>query len=250
METSDIYTLLAQVTVKLRRRLLFLAALLGFATCAGWFIADDVMRYMFKMVRQVIFISPTEAFVTKLKVSVAIGLSLAMPALMHTVIGALKGRLRDFSRQSHLLLTVAGFSLFVIGAAFCFFAVLPVGIGFLLGFATLEMQPLLSAGRFVSFVLSCMIAFGLMFELPLVIMLLASLGLLTADTLRSKRRHAIVLIFIVAGALTPSPDVVSQILLAVPMLGLYEAGIILSRLCKKPEEKLPEMPPDQPQIFN
>lgn len=250
METSDLYTLLAQVTVKLRRRLLILAALLGLATCVGWYFADDVMRYMFKMVRQVIFISPTEAFVTKLKVSIAIGLTLSMPVLMHTVIGVLKGRLRDFSRRSHLLLTIAGFSLFVVGAAFCHFAVLPVGIDFLLGFATLEMQPLLSAGRFISFVLSCMIAFGLMFEMPLVIMLLASLGLLDAGTLRSKRRYAIVLIFIFAGALTPSPDVVSQILLAIPMLGLYEAGILLTRFCRRPEESLPEMPPDQQQIFN
>lgn len=250
METSDIYTLLAQITIKLRRRLLVLAALLGLATCVGWFFADDVMRYMFRMVRQVIFISPTEAFVTKLKVSFAIGLSLSLPAFMYLAIGVLRGRVRDFSRYGHLLLTLAGFALFIIGAAFCYFAVLPIGIDFLLGFATLEMQPLLSAGRFVSFVLSCMIAFGLMFEMPLVIMLLASLGLLDADTLRSKRRYAIVLIFIVAGALTPSPDVVSQLLLAVPMLGLYEAGIILSRLCKKPNEKLPEMPSDQQQIFN
>jgi sec-independent protein translocase protein TatC len=250
METSDFYTLLAQVAARLRRRLLILAGLLGLATCIGYFFADDVMRCMFKMVRQVIFISPTEAFVTKLKVSFAIGLTVSLPAFIYLVIGVLKGRVRDFSRRSHVLLTLAGFGLFVIGAAFCYFAVLPVGINFLLDFATLEMQPLLSAGRFVSFVLTCMMAFGLMFEMPLVIMLLASLGLLTADTLRSKRRHAVVLIFIIAGAFTPSPDVISQILLAIPMLGLYESGIILSRVCRQREEKLPEMPADQQQIFN
>ena len=250
METSDFYTLLAQVAARLRRRLLILAGLLGIATCVGYYLADDVMRCLFGMVRQVIFISPTEAFVTKLKVSFAIGLAMSLPAFIYLAIGVLKGRVRDFSRRSHLLLTLAGFALFLVGAAFCYLAVLPVGINFLLGFATLEMQPLLSAGRFVSFVLTCMLAFGLMFELPLIIMLLASLGLLTADTLRAKRRYAIVLIFIVAGALTPSPDVVSQILLAVPMLALYEAGIFLSRLCRRPEEKLPEMPPDQQQIFN
>jgi sec-independent protein translocase protein TatC len=250
METGDIYTLLAQVAARLRRRLLVLAALLGLATCVGYYFSDDVMRYMFKMVRQVIFISPTEAFVTKLKVSFAIGLTLSLPVILHMVIGVLKNRLRAFSRRSHLLLTLAAFLLFAAGAAFCFFAVLPVGIDFLLDFATLEMQPLLSAGRFISFVLTCMIAFGLMFELPLFIMLLATVGVIDADTLRNKRRHAIVLIFIIAGFLTPSPDVVSQILLAIPMLGLYEAGIFLTRFCRRPEEKLPEMPPDQQQIYN
>jgi sec-independent protein translocase protein TatC len=248
MESSEIYCLLGQVVARLRRQLLVLAGLLVVTTIVGYFLADDVMRYMFKMVRQVIFISLTEAFVTKVKVAFCLGLVFSMPAVLYLAIGAIRVRAKAITARSHRCLTGLSYLLFLTGAAFCYFVVLPVGLDFLLNFATLEMQPLLSAGRFMSFVLTCLMVFGMMFELPLFIMLGASLGLLTVEALRARRRYAILLIFIVAGFLTPSPDVVSQVLLAIPMLALYELGILLARFYHKPEPA-PEMPADQQQLF-
>lgn len=250
METQDFYLLLAQIVAKLRRRLLFLAGAFVLASAIGWLLADEAMAHMFRMVRQVIFISPTEAFVTKLKVALTLGLVISLPAFLYLAIGAIRTKTREFTSRAHLLLTAVGYALFLIGGAFCAFTVLPVGIDFLLGFATLEMQPLLSAGRFASFVLTCMVVFGLMFELPLAIMLLAFLGLITADTLRAKRRHAIVANFILAGLLTPSTDVISQLLLALPLIGLYEIGILSTRFCRRVEEAALVMPADQQKIYN
>ncbi|EAX47188.1 Sec-independent protein translocase, TatC subunit [Thermosinus carboxydivorans Nor1] len=249
MESQEFYSLLSHIIARARRRLLWLILLLAGTSTLGYWWADGAMKYMFRMVRQVIFVSPAEAFVTKIKVALTIGLVLALPLLLYLLIGVVRTRVKGLTPTTHVLLTAVSFGLFTGGAAFCFYAVLPVGIQFLLDFATLEMQPLLSAGRFVSFVLMCLLVFGIMFELPLVIMLLTSMGILTVEKLRAKRRHAILGVFIIAGIITPSPDVLSQILLALPLLALYEIGIFLTRFCTRPVERLPELPADQQQLF-
>jgi sec-independent protein translocase protein TatC len=249
MEIQNTYNLIEQITTRLRRRLLLLAGVLVLTSSVGYYFADDVMRHLFAMVRQVIFISPAEAFVTKLKVAITLGLTMGMPVILYLVIDAVRAYHKDIHLRHHIGLTVLSYALFAVGVLFCYFAMLPVGLNFLLNFSTLEMQPLLSAGRFMSFVLFCLFIFGVVFELPLFIMLFASLGLVSAETLRAKRRYAILAIFILAGFLAPSPDVVSQILLALPMLVLYELGIILIRFSKKAPSQEPEIPADQQQLF-
>jgi len=247
MEPQNIYPFIIEAVQKIRRRLFLLVLLLIATTTAGYFMADVVMAHIFRLVKQVIFISPTEAFVTKIKVSLGIGIVLALPVILHLISGFIGKKTRVYGIKGQFALTFASVTLFLVGAAFCFIAVLPVGIDFLLGFATLEMQPMLSAGRLVSFVTTFVLMFGLTFELPLVIMMLAQLGLVNADTLRSKRRHAILAIFIIAAILTPSPDVISQTLMAIPLLALYEIGIFLTRFCRKPEP--PKMPEDQQELY-
>lgn len=251
MDGSNINIALLDILARLRRRLIWIVLLTGVGTTAGYFAAEPAMKYLFQMVRQVIFISPTEAFVTKLKVALAIGLILAMPALIYTVINAVGQQGSGMRKQEQILFTLGSYLLFIAGAAFCFYAILPVALLFLLDFATLEMQPLLSAGRFISFVLMTVLMFGVTFELPIILMVLAKLGLLNAETLRRKRRYAVLAIFIVAGAVTPSPDVLSQIMMAVPLMVLYEVGILLTRLCYKQQEKslIYDMPPDQQQLY-
>lgn len=212
-------------------------------------MADAVMVHIFRLVKQVIFISPTEAFVTKIKVALEIGLVLALPVILHFISGFVGRKYRLYDVKGQFALTFISIALFLLGGAFCFYAVLPVGIDFLLGFATLEMQPLLSAGRLVSFVSTFVLMFGLTFELPLVILMLTQLGLVNADTLRSKRRHAILASFIIAGILTPTPDVLSQTMMAVPLLILYEIGIFFTRFCRKPEPEKLVMPEDQQQLY-
>ena len=249
MEPQNFYPLLVEIIQKLRRRLFLLALLLVATTAVGYFAADVVMVRIFGLVRQVIFISPTEAFVTKIKVSLTLGLILALPFILYFIFGWVGQRSHLYETKGQCVLTFISMALFLLGGTFCFYAVLPVGIDFLLGFATLEMQPLLSAGRLVSFVSMFVLMFGLTFELPLVILMLAQLGLINADTLRAKRRYAILIIFIVAGILTPTPDVLSQTLMAVPLLILYEIGIFLTRFCRKPEPEKLEMPKDQQQLY-
>jgi len=249
MHDTDIYRLAADVIHSLRRRLFQFGAALACTSAVGYYCADAVMQHIFRLVRQVVFISPAEAFVTKIKVALTIGVVLCLPLLFHTILALIRRRSGQLTSRLYFACMLAGTFLFAGGAAFGYFAVIPVGIDFLLGFATLEMQPLLSAGKLVSFVVFLVFMFGLVFELPLVIAMLAYLGLVTAATLKRKRRYAVLIIFVVAAILTPSPDVLSQILLAIPLMVLYEISIILSRICRPAEEQLPEMPPDQQQLF-
>lgn len=249
MEGNEVGLAIITVLTKIRTRLLTIILLLFCGSVTGYFLADQVMRQIFGLVRQVIFISPTEAFVTKIKVSLGIGFILSLPFLLFIIINGLCGREGGLSFKVRVLFTFGSLLLFLLGGTFCYFAILPVAITFLLDFATLEMQPMLSAGRLVSFVLMSVLMFGITFELPVIIMLLAKLGLVDEQTLRQKRRYAILAIFITAGILTPSPDVLSQILMAIPLLGLYEAGILLTRFCKRRETDEVTIPAEQQQLF-
>ena len=128
--------------------------------------------------------------------------------------------------------------LFLIGAAFAFKGVLPLGIKFLLSFSKQNITPLITLNAYVSFLGKMITAFGLMFELPVVILFLSKIGVVTPKTLKKGRKYAIVVIFVLAAFLTP-PDVISQIMLAVPVLAMYEISIwICIVVTKKREKKL------------
>jgi sec-independent protein translocase protein TatC len=249
MEKENWNFILMDVLQQLRRRLIVVLSLYTVSSIMGYFAAEPVMKGMFKMVRQVVFISPTEAFVTKLKVALAIGFVLVLPVLLYLIVSSAIRREKDISRSAPMWFALGSYALFLAGGAFCFYAILPAALTFLLGFATLEMQPLLSAGRYISFVLISVMMFGLAFELPVAMLLLARIGVLDENTLKQKRRYAVLGIFVVAGVLTPSPDVLSQILMAIPLLGLYEAGIFLIRFCAMRKVKNCQMPADQQQLY-
>ena len=124
---------------------------------------------------------------------------------------------------------------FLSGAAFCFFLVFPIAFKFFMGFATETIVPMISVEEYLSFALKLLIAFGLVFEMPLFAYLLSRFGILTPEFMRRTRRYAILLIFIVAAILTP-PDVFSQCLMALPMLLLYEVSIYVSAMAYKKKD--------------
>jgi len=215
-----------------RKRIFLILAILLAGTVFGYYKSNIAMNYLFNRVNVVIFISPTEGFVTKLKISLILGVILTIPIIFFIVLNFLKKRLTNISLKYTLFLTLISYLLFLIGAAFAVFIILPLGLTFLLGFATPDLEPMLSAGHYVSFATVLLLVFGITFEMPLVISLLTHSGILNSKILREKRKYVILLMFILAGFLTP-PDVVSQVLLAVPLLGLYELSIILARIREK-----------------
>ena len=136
------------------------------------------------------------------------------------------------------ILLIATPAMFLVVAAFLYYGLLPFAIKFLVGYeaagmdGSLPMQLEARVGEYVSLIMSLIFAFGLCFELPVLLTLLAKVGLVTSEGLRQKRRYAIVLVFIVAAVITP-PDVISQISLAVPILALYEISIWLARMVER-----------------
>lgn len=156
------------------------------------------------------------------------GLFLSMPVIILLLWRMLRNVLQ---RVSVFQLRLAFFAvlLFYMGATFCFFVVLPSGIGFLLSYGSETVRAMISIRRFVVFCGAMVFAFGLAFELPLTLLLLSKAKIVRLSMLRKTRRFAILFIVIAAAAITPTPDLFNMSLLAVPLYVLYEIGIILVR---------------------
>lgn len=122
--------------------------------------------------------------------------------------------------------------LFYAGTVFCYFITLPFGIKFLLGFGSAELKPVISIGRFVNFITVFILAFGLIFELPIFMVFLARVGVFSREFYEKNRRYALLLIAIIAALLTPTPDVVNMSLMGGPLYLLYESGIVIIRMLK------------------
>ena len=133
------------------------------------------------------------------------------------------------------LLFVLALLLFLTGVVFCYFAVYSLAVDFFLVAGDSLATPMLSIDKYVSFLFGFLVPFGVAFQLPVVLYLTTRIGLTTPDMLRSKRKYVILAIFVLAAILTP-PDVVSQVALGLPMCGLYEIGILVSR-CTKARER-------------
>jgi sec-independent protein translocase protein TatC len=124
---------------------------------------------------------------------------------------------------------------FLGGVAFAYFVMLPTALKFFAAFGTQEISNNIAINEYFSFVISVILTAGIVFELPMVSFFLSKLGILTPKFMRKYRRHAIVIILILAGILTPGPDVVSQLLLGVPLFLLYEISILISKIASKRE---------------
>jgi len=212
---------------ELRRRLMKCLLSILLLSVAGYFFADALLDILTRPVDEVYFMGVTEAFSVKIKIVLLFGLFVSIPVIFFQIWQFVAPGL--YSREIWMVLPlVAATSFFFIGGAvFCFYVVLPLGIKFLLGFGTAKLKPLISVEKYISFVGWMTVAFGVVFELPVVTFILGRLGLIDAAMLRRGRRYAIVGILIVAAVATPSPDVFSQLLLAGPLYSLYELSIIL-----------------------
>ncbi len=186
---------------------------------------------------KLIFTGLPEAFFTYLKVAFLSGFMLAAPVVLYQFWMFVAPGLYKKERSLLVPIVLLSSVFFVGGALFGYFIVFPFGFKFFLGFATETIQPLPSMREYLSFSSKLLLAFGLSFELPLVLTFLAKLGIITADFLKKNRKYALLLFFVGAAILTP-PDVVTQIMLALPLMALYELSILGARLFgKKPPKE-------------
>ncbi|HOB29502.1 MAG: twin-arginine translocase subunit TatC [Dethiobacteria bacterium] len=183
----------------------------------------------------IIFLTPGEAFMANLRLALACGALLTLPLIIYQLV-AIFLSIRKEPLRGTILLTVAIYLLFFLGLTFAYFVVLPFAMNFFLSFASADIGAEWSIGRYFSFVTSFLFAFGLVFQIPLVFWFLGSIGVLSATFLRQNRKFAIVIILIIAAVLTP-PDVFSQIMMAIPLLILYECGILLVSFAQRQREK-------------
>jgi sec-independent protein translocase protein TatC len=176
-------------------------------------------------------IAPAEAFLTYLKVSFLCGLFLALPVVLYQIWLFVAPGLLEHERKYTVPFIIGSTLLFYAGGVL-FYLILPLIVRFLLSFASADIQAQLSVGFYVAFCIRLMIAFGLVFQLPMVVTFLTQLELLSSRTLIKNFRYAVVIAFIVAAILTP-PDVVSQTFMALPTLLLYGVSILIAQRIEK-----------------
>lgn len=184
---------------------------------------------------EIIYTAMSEALMTKIKVALIAGVVAASPVVVWQVWSFIKPALYEAEIKAAKLLFVVILLLFLLGVVFCYGAVYFLAVDFFLIAGENLATPMLSIDNYVSFLFGFVVPFGLAFELPVAIWITTRLGWTTPQMLASKRKFVILGIAVVAAVLTP-PDVVSQAMLGIPMLLLYEAGILVARLVK-PKKK-------------
>jgi sec-independent protein translocase protein TatC len=187
---------------------------------------------------KMIFTGLTEAFFCYLKTALLGGLLLALPVIMYQMWCFIAPGLYAKERRFILPLVLLSCLFFIGGALFAYFIILPFAFKYLLSFRSEVILALPSMKEYFTLASILLLAFGLVFELPLVLTLLGRLGLVTTSFLGKNRKYAILLIFIAAAFITPTPDAVNQCLMAFPLMILYEVGILGVRIFGKKKEEV------------
>ncbi len=207
---------------------------LAAAACASilcWFWSRPLLDLLVKPIASegVYFHAPIEAFTTRLKISAVCGLFVILPFIFYKVYGFVLPGLYVRERKVITPLLVSSTLLFYLGVTFAYTIVIPKVVVFMLSFGTETMQPLIGIGAYFSFVMRLCLAFGVVFELPLVVLFLSVIGLVDPRTLLRTWRYALLAIVIFAAVLTP-PDIFSQLLMAVPVMVLYFASVLVAQV--------------------
>jgi sec-independent protein translocase protein TatC len=217
---------LAELRTRLMRAVIGVLA----ATVAAVAITNPVLRFLLAPMGESrpVALHPTESFVVFFQVSLLLGVTLAMPWILFQMLGYFVPALERKERWI-LYLSVVGIGLFFAGGvAFAGLVMVPLSVGYLSQFNADIVQNTYSISNYVSFVTTLLFSVGLVFETPLVLALLARIGVVNAGMLAKGRRYAVVVFAIVAGIITPTPDPFNMMLVMIPLLVLYEVGIILA----------------------
>lgn len=221
---------------ELRKRFVISAIGIGAGFILTYFFSEELFLVLIRPLKaampegdRLIFTSLPEMFITYLKVAFVAGFVLSSPLVFYEMWMFIAPGLYQKEKQFAVPFVVCSTVLFVSGALFGYLVVFPFGFKFFMGFSNEYVQALPSVKQYFSFSMKLLFAFGAVFELPVVIFFLTKMGILTPEQLKKKRKYAVLMAFVLGAILTP-PDVVSQILMALPLLILYEIGIFVSRI--------------------
>lgn len=242
--------------VELRTRLLRATAAVLLCALAAFFIADELYRLLAAPMlaalpegSKLIVTGPIEYFLVVLKLSLVAGIFLASPWVLYQLWAFVAPGLYQHERRYASAFVVSGSVFFIGGAAFCYLVVFPLGLPLLIGLNPPDVVGMYRVGEYYSFAVQLLLAFGIAFEMPVVVVLLCLLGVVEPAQLARFRKYALVLSFVVGAILTP-PDVISQASMAVPLYLLYEAGLLVARILVQRRAAAPAAvaPPSEPPL--
>ena len=223
---------------ELRKRLIiivivnFVAALLLFSQ------TEIIMSYLLEVNpgMELVYTTPSELLTVYIQLSLILAVTICSPITVYQVWAFIEKGLYEKEKKAILFTLIFGVVFFIIGVAFCYFMVLPTTLEFFVRIAIEEVSSMLSIQSYVSFVNMMLLAFGLVFEMPVIIFLLSKLGIIKPAFLKKNRGIIIVAIFVFASIITP-PDVISQLMLGIPMVILLEFSILICTLVYKGKKK-------------
>ncbi|HTY80213.1 MAG TPA: twin-arginine translocase subunit TatC [Candidatus Bathyarchaeia archaeon] len=234
---------------ELRTRIMWSLVAAGVGIVIALFITDPVMRFISRplagMKTDLVFTSPTEAFWTWMKIAMVLGIFISMPGILYQVWKFVAPGLHEHEKKYAAPFIISGSLLFLLGGAFALLVIIPYASTFLVTFGQEKgWKPMLTVSSYTDFVIKFTLAFGIVFQLPVVIMILSLIGVVTPQFLSKNRKYAILVNFIIAAILTPTPDMINQTLMAGPLCILYEVGIICARIATRRRRKM--APPTEP----
>lgn len=226
---------------ELRQRLMVCLLTVCFAFALTYIFKERVNVFLLEPFRRVmpagssfIFIAVTEAFLTYFKIWVITAVTISSPVIIYEIWMFVSPGLYEKERRYVYPLIFLGSLFFAIGVIFCYYVIMPYLYSFFVSYASDFIIPMPDLKSYVSFTLKLLVIFGFLFELPLVAYYLARAGIINYRTLSKKRRYAFLAAFILSAIITP-PDMASQILIALPLWGLYEFSIVMARFFGKKE---------------
>jgi len=229
--------------IVLKKKLVIIALILFFGMAVSFQLMNRVINNINNTIlpegATIIYLSPLEVMLLKFKMSLIIGVLLVIPFIAYYAYSAVKSRLENkntiyikVSRLSLFIIGITALVLFLLGAGYSYFLMLPLFIQYLFeNAASAGVVATYSVAQFISFVALTTVIFGLVFEFPLILVILLRTGIVKRSTLTYYRRHVYVGLLVLAAIITP-PDVFSQIIIAVPMMVFYEMSLLLGRFVK------------------
>lgn len=214
---------------ELRSCLFRALAALAVGSAVSFHYLEQILATLTAPAGQLYYLRPAEAFMIYVKIALLGGLVLASPIVLYQVYSFVRPALTLRERHYTLCTIPVIISLFLAGMLFSYYLVFPRALEFFLGFGTGIIAPLISMESYLDFLLMLVVPFGFVFNIPVVLLLLAYLKLLPVETLGRHHKHVILAAFILAAFITPTPDIITQSLLAMPMIILYEVSLVLCK---------------------
>jgi sec-independent protein translocase protein TatC len=218
----------------LRRSFVRIGAAVLVCSIAGYYLAEPILRHLQRVTGvQLAAYGVPETLFTFLNIALACGVFASMPYMLYALLSGVQPLFPAFTRRMVLGFWAASVVLFYAGALFCLNISLPYGVQFLLEFEGPHIEAIISVRKFAAFCLLFLFGFGVIFEMPLAMILLGRIGILTHQVLARNRRYAILALTIVSAVLTPTPDAFNLAMMAVPLYLLFEIGLIGMRMGRR-----------------
>ena len=226
--------------IELKNRLVQVALVVSIFFGVCFYFIDFLLLWLEdplpKKYKELTFITPTEPFFTAMKVSFMGSMFISMPWILYHIWDFIAPGLKVKEKKVTALFVFFGTLFFLFGGLFCYFLVVPLGLKFLLNYGTTWWKMQVTIGFYFSFVVKMILAFAFAFQTPLIMVLLTKFGVISTIKMKLYRKYAFLGTFGLAAVLTP-PDIITQVLLAFPLYGLYEFGIVVSRFFEDPKNR-------------